>query len=370
MAAVSGFVHPLDDRWSRALATAPHDVYATPGYVETDAHAHEAEPTGFLVVEDDRVFLVPLLLRAIGLRGAAPCGAKDAVSPYGYPGVVMNAAARSEPGFVDRCFTLLKEDARRIGVCSVFVRAHPLLNAGLSADVEDLVIVRNGATVSIDLTLSEERRWASMRKGHTNAINQAVRAGYEVDIAAGLEHFDVLAEVYGETLERLGAASRDEFDRDRLHRLASLGEARIAVARLGSVTAAAYLFYECNGFVQMHVGGTRSAYMRPSPSNLLIHAVARWSQERGNLVVHLGGGVGSSETDSLFRFKTGFSPARHDYCTVRVVTDRPYYDRLVSTRAQVRDGTDIDGSGSGFFPAYRAGMAPGVPGVGRMAAAS
>ena len=349
----AGLVHPSDERWSRALASAPHDVYATADYVLADAEINATEPSGFLVVDEDRVFLLPLLIRDVELVGSDTARAKDAISPYGYPGIVLSPAARQTPGFVDCCLARLREEARARDIVSIFVRVHPWLNADLTSLVERFEVTPNGATVSIDLDRPEPDIWSAMRKGHTNAINKATRVGYDVDIGAVGDQFDDLALAYRETLERLGQASKDESDLDRLRRFASLDEARVAVARLHGEVAGAYLFFECNGIVQMHLGGTRTEFMKLSPSHLLIHRVALWAKGRGNHIAHLGGGVGGSTTDSLFKFKSGFSPTRCPYETLRIVTDRPRYERLIDARARHLGEPRDSLLRCEYFPAYR-----------------
>jgi hypothetical protein len=72
--------------------------------------------------------------------------------------------------------------------------------------------------------------------------------------------------------------------------------------------------------------------------------VRRWAAERGDRVIHLGGGRGGSN-DSLFAFKARFSPRRHEFYTGRWVLDPRRYDRL----AQLAPDPD-----PGYFPPYRA----------------
>ena len=74
-----------------------HDVYHTQAYVQADGVRLDALPTAFVVAEGDRLFFLPLLLRSLR-HLPAPIhdggGALvDAVSPYGYPGILLNAAA-------------------------------------------------------------------------------------------------------------------------------------------------------------------------------------------------------------------------------------------------------------------------------------
>ena len=365
----AGFIHPMDERWAGALAVARHDVYDTPAYLVADAGGQGAEPSGFFAADGDRIFLLPLLLRTVPGCTAGGDADRDAISPYGYPGLVLSDAARETPGFVACCLRTFGAQARERRIRSAFIRLHPLLNDDIEAQLGDEVATTNGTTVSIDISLSDREAWASMRKGHTNAINKGIRAAYTVEIAPALDLLDSFADVYADVLGRLGSFANDAFDPERLRVFSSLEHAYVAVAWLDGVAAGAYLFYCHDGIVQMHLGGVRTAYMRPSPSHLLIWSVSRWAGSRGDRVMHLGGGVGGSGSDSLFTFKSGFASRRHRYQTLRLVPDPERYALLVEARARVLDQSPAQLTNSGFFPAYRSGMpVPGPLGVAQIVA--
>jgi hypothetical protein len=252
----TAWIGPTDEEeWTRALSRARHDVYHTAAYVRTAAESEAAEATAFIVDDDGRFFFLPLLLRAV--PGAAT-PMFDAVSPYGYPGPLLNDEARKSDGFVQECIDALREELRARDICSAFVRTNPILNEGLGDLLHDEALVASGQTVSIDLTQSAESLWASMRKGHTNAINKARRVGYEVSISPARACFDQFFLVYAETLVRLRAASHYHFTALHLRQLAAMSHAYIALAVVGAEVVGAYLLFECNGIVQMHLGGPRA----------------------------------------------------------------------------------------------------------------
>jgi hypothetical protein len=350
-------IDPLDGTWLSALERAVQDVYARPQYVIADARRLDAEPVGCLVNDGERSFLLPLLLRRVCHDdGACYATFRDATSPYGYPGVMLSAAASASEGFADACFQATLEALREIEVCALFVRLHPLLNAPVMAQLQRYAVTQNGLTVSIDLEQSETLMWAAMSKGHTNAINRARRAGFEIEISPAHRRIHDLVPVYAETMERLGAVSSYRFGPDHFERLAELDEAFVAVAIADGEIAGGYLFFESHGIIQMHLGGPRTQYMKPSPSHLLIYSVAVWGRARGNTVVHLGGGVGGSVDDSLFGFKAGFSPRRHAYATLRLIADQERYSAVTRMRALCLGTTPDELVNSGFFPAYRAAL--------------
>ncbi|MGE0878449.1 MAG: GNAT family N-acetyltransferase [Acidimicrobiia bacterium] len=346
----TSFVSCDDARWHDIVGEIPHDVYATPPFVRIESARLDAEATGLVIERGDRIMFVPLLLRSIPIGSSAHF---DAVSPYGYPGVVVSDAGASDPEFIGDAARALSAALRERGVVSVFLRMHPLLDRHI-VESGAFPVVDNGVTVSIDTRKDDVELWAGMSKGHTNAIHKARRAGYEMEIGGDRRHVEEFMVVYRETMTRIGSAITSDFEPAYLEELASLEQAHVAVARLDGEIAGAYLFYATGPIGQMHLGGTRSAFMKPSPSHFLIHAVALWCRERGLHRLHLGGGVGGSANDSLFTFKAGFSPDRHRFATARIVTDPGAYDDLVTARADELQCQPGDLHDSGFFPAYRA----------------
>ncbi len=125
-------------------------------------------------------------------------------------------------------------------------------------------------------------------------------------------------------------------------------ELHLCVVEKAGVVAATGLFVETDGIVQYHLSGTGGDFRDIQPTKLMMHFARAWARERGDYVLHLGGGVGGA-ADSLMHFKTGFSPLRHVFTTLRVVIDEEEYHRLVVGPP----------SGPGFTRAIR--LLPDVP---------
>ncbi len=324
---------PGAPEWDRVLGSYPHDFHHEPGYAALCA-AHEAGTPRALYVQDgDRRMLLQLLLRD-GL---------DGVSPYGYPGPIGDA------DFFTDALQAGLERARSEGLVSIFVRLHPLLNAIPPADVGTLV--HHGATVSIDLRLSDEAMWSQTRADHRNQINRAIRMGHTASIDTEFVRYDEFQGVYRSTMRRVGASDYYLFDEAYFAELHSvLGDRlHLCVVEIDGAFAGGGLFVETDGLVQYHLSGMAEAFVRDRPTKLMLHFARGWAKERGDTRLHLGGGVGGSE-DSLFDFKAGFSPDRHPYHTLRLVADTARYAELVRERDPQADPRDL----RGYFPAYRA----------------
>jgi CelD/BcsL family acetyltransferase involved in cellulose biosynthesis len=326
--------------WEEIVRRVPHDFYHRPAYVALSAE-HEGGAARALLVEDGpRGMLLPLVIRPI------PGSTSDATSPYGYPGPLVWGT--SEPGFESDAFRAGIEHLGSEGVVALFVRLHPLLDAVPPVGVGRLVT--HGETVSIDLSRSSDELLAQMRTNHRRDVGKALRSGYVARVDETWGHFDTFVRLYRETMERLSAEERYMFDESYFRKLrTALGPSlSLWLVMTGENVAAAVLFVETAGIVQYHLAGSDEKYAHARPTKLLIHAVSGWARERGDMRLHLGGGVGGAD-DSLLHFKAGFSDDRHVFRTLRVVVDEGEYARLVAAGDAARDPGDLDG----FFPLYR-----------------
>jgi len=125
----------------------------------------------------------------------------------------------------------------------------------------------------------------------------------------------------------------------------ALGERiHLCTVSRGDQVASAGLFSELNGIVQYHLGGTKDEFLQDSPMKLMFDFARRFAKERGNRVLHLGGGVGG-QADPLLHFKAGFSQLRHRFHTYRLVTNEAEYARLCHQ-------TGVTTNAEGYFPPF------------------
>jgi Acetyltransferase (GNAT) domain len=116
------------------------------------------------------------------------------------------------------------------------------------------------------------------------------------------------------------------------------------------------LVVEYHGVVQAHLAGTDPAFRAVSPLKLLFDEVRLWARNRNNKTFHLGAGR-SGQEDSLFAFKSRFSPRRHPFVTGRWILDRGAYLRLIEERKKYTAQMGKTVLDTGYFPWYRAPLA-------------
>lgn len=343
----------LDDpAWNETLASTPHDVYHTPAYVRTEARRMQAEGEAVVVTDGDRQLFLPYLLRSGGMSLPDDCDSpRDIVSPYGYPGILLNEPGRNSQ-FAAEAWMALCEDWRQRGICSAFLRMHPILGAGFEELFPPGTLLDSGDTVAVNLYLDRETIWGQISKNHRRTLEKCRKLGFTTRFLPLRDVLDSFIDIYEQTMDRVGARDSYYFGRDYFSALADMPGVECCVVESGGVTIAACLLFESHGIVQFHLGGTATEFYSQSPFHFCLNQAILWSKERGNHWLHFGGGVGGSD-DQLMKFKAGFSPLRFHFQTARVILNEPVYLQLVEATARSNGTSPGALLASNYFPAYR-----------------
>jgi Acetyltransferase (GNAT) domain len=282
--------------------------------------------------------LAPMLVREIG---AGP--ERDAISPYGYPGLVeggRGGARRSLPavaptGAPPTSLALAPEsvDLSATGLVTIFLR-HTLGEPPLTGASE-----RNVVQIA-DPTLP-----AKSRPSDRNQINKNLRRGYAVRIVPGLETSATEREgflaAYEQTMRRAGATERYFFGAAYFDLILSSPATWLALALgPGGEVAAASIAARSDGFLHYYLSGTADSHLRDSPMKNVVASLVELAAEL-ELPLNLGGGI--TRGDRLEEFKRGFANREMPWRSSEIVCDADAYARL---SAGVEAGE--------FFPAYRA----------------
>jgi Acetyltransferase (GNAT) domain len=276
--------------------------------------------------------LAPLVVREIG-DGPE----RDAVSPYGYPGIgsgrvrgssrYAGASAHSiDPAAVDFSAT---------GLISVFIR-HTL---------EEPLPLAGSAERNV-VQIADPALPAKSRPSDRNQINKNLRNGYAIRLVPGPgsapEERAGFLEAYEQTMRRAGAPERYFFGARYFDRILGAESTWLALALSpeGEI-AAASIAARSDGFLHYYLSGSADAHLRDSPMKNVVASLVEHSAELG-MPLNLGGGL--SRGDRLEEFKRGFANREQAWRTSEIVCDPAAYERLSSGHP----------GASAFFPAYRA----------------
>ena len=358
-------------QWREILTVIKHDIYQLPEYVALEANRTNTIPQAFLAVENDKIFFVSYLLRSCQdiinkyskflspeqRNSRLATEVFDVISPYGYPGILLNKAAKQDSDFCNLALEKFRNYLQEQKICSGFFRLHPILNKNWHQIFAPDTFIENGTTVSIDLTPTKEEIWNHTKSSHRNKINRCTKKfGLIAKITNFSQGIDEFCQLYEETMARVIANDiYYSFNKKYFQKMASMIEDHLYLCLVNTPSGeivSAGLYTECGGIVQAAFGGISNNFVKQSPSILEIDTVRWWAKEQGYQYLHLGGGVGGSE-DSVYKFKAGFSQQRHPFLTLRIICDRNKYNYLVNLKAQTANISAEKLENSNFFPAYR-----------------
>ncbi|HEX6456425.1 MAG TPA: GNAT family N-acetyltransferase [Solirubrobacterales bacterium] len=248
---------------------------------------------------------------------------RDAVSPYGYPGLVGSTAG-VDPAAIDFSGT---------GLVSVFIR-HALGPSPLI-----------GATERNVVQIADPELPAKSRPSDRRQVRRNLEAGYELELVLGSETASEqragFNEVYEQTMRRTGAAGHYFFGLSYFDRILAADRTWLVLLRSpDGDLAAASIAAVSDGYLHYYLSGSADDHLRSAPMKNVVARLVELSSELG-LPLNLGGGITAG--DALEEFKRGFANRRQAWLTSELVCDREKYERLSAGR-----------EAGGFFPAYRA----------------
>ena len=270
------------------------------------------------IESDEGELLAPLIVREID--GTEE---RDAISPYGYPGLA-GSIANLDPAAIDFSAT---------GLVSAFVR-HALGPSPLTGASE-----RNIVQIA-DPALPPKSRPSDRRQ-----VRRNLEAGYALDLVPGAattpEQRAGLLDVYEQTMRRTGAAPHYFFGAAYFDRILEAGRTWLALAAAADGTlAAAAVAAVSDGYLHYYLSGSADSHLREAPMKNVVTRLVEHSAGLG-LPLNLGGGIAAG--DALEEFKRGFANRRQPWLTSELVCDAQAYARLSAGR-----------EAAGFFPVYRA----------------
>jgi hypothetical protein len=310
---VSAFVARAELLEDGGAAAADDQFFRSRPFLEAEGATHTLRIEG-----DEGELVAPLIVREI-----EDGGGRDAISPYGYPGLV-GSIEDLDPHAIDFSAT---------GLVSAFVR-HALGPAPLTGTSE-----RNVVQIA-DPELPPKSRPSDRRQ-----VRRNLEAGYVLDLVPGTETTaDQRAgflDVYEQTMRRTEAAPHYFFGAAYFDRVLEAQPTWLALAAAGDGTlAAASIAAVSDGYLHYYLSGSADSHLREAPMKNVVTRLVEHSADLG-LPLNLGGGIAPG--DALEEFKRGFANRQQPWLTSELVCDAEAYARLSRGR-----------EAGGFFPAYRA----------------
>lgn len=330
-----------DSRWSEIVSkSVNYDFYHTQSYHQLET---EKKPVLFVAFLDQNFIAVPILIREIPNSNYHDC-----TSTYGYCGPISSVEyEKIPPEHIAYFQTQLLDYFKKNSIVSAFFRLHPIYNNSIVlSGFGNLVDVNK--TVLINTLATDDEQRKSYRKSIIYEINQLRKSDNIVFEATKKEAINEFVVLYRSTMKKVAATSEYYFDEEYFTNFLNCKDFEKIILlskQNGNITAGA-IFTITNGVMQYHLSGSKEYSGKHSPMKLIIDEARSIATNRKCKFLHLGGGFGGSDIDSLFQFKSGFSDLRCNFKNWNLIVDKKIYKQLTL----LNNSYDTDSS---FFPLYR-----------------
>lgn len=328
--------------WDNVLKKVEYyDFYHTYDYHELSKADNEI-PMLIKYSEGPTIIALPLLSRNI--KGTVY---KDATSVYGYAGPITKNLPDT---FNNRDFQKkLMDYFHKNNFVSVFSRLNPFISEQCKTLKNIGSIVNQGKIVNINIQEDIEIQRQLFQSRLKTHINKA-RRHCSIKKATTEEDIQEFINIYYENMDRVNAKNSYYFNKDYFQKIIDSSdfesEILLAVDNETGQTIAGSQFIMTNGIVQYHLSGTKNDFLHLMPTKLLIDEMRIIATLKGLKFFNLGGGLGGSDEDSLFNFKSSFSKDFKDFNLWKYIVNQEVYDELVLKKGITEEME--------YFPLYRA----------------
>ena len=324
-----------DKEWQEIISKSKnYDFYHTSIFHKID----NTFTSRLLYFGDENNFIaLPIVLRPIENTSYF-----DITSVYGYSGPFYTYEKNFENDLIDFFQHNFKQFCVKNQVISVFSRLHPLLEQqSILKNIGEIVELNK--TISIVLTNKEiaKRNYRSSLK---QELKQIENDEVIVEVATSEDEIDQFIEIYYETMNRVKAENYYYFEKPYFLEFLKNNEfnAELLVARKNGLMIAGAIFTSTNQLMQYHLAGTVNNSLKIKAMKTIVDKAIDSGISRGMSELHLGGGVGGSDDDNLFLFKSSFSKDFKRFSIWKYVINKEIYDKLSKGKAE-----------SNYFPLYR-----------------
>ena len=335
-------------RWQSYVDLLPHecrDVILTPAYYRIQEVAGGRGRCA--VYGDGEAFVIQPFMH----RDIAGSFLTDITSPYGFGGPFVghhNVGGVSESAIVelwklfDAEFSKWRANESVVSeYCALPPHVWEYQAVALRAAGVDVRETKEAALIRVDR--SDDEILADAHESRRQLLGRARRDGL---MAAPYDDAGGFHERYAASMNVKEAAARWRLSESYFRSHDALMPDRGVMISVGRECAAIVLF---GGRIAHYHFAARAPKASPGSGEMLIMAACRAARIAGATWLNLGGGLTSSHDDSLWKYKSSWTPHRAAVRHYTRIFDQAAYESLTVAASQPLGAT--------WFPAYRAGEA-------------
>lgn len=313
-----------------------YDFYHLSSYHKLDENGEAKLLCAF---HENDFICIPLIIRKINNTNYF-----DATSVYGYVGPL---SSRKPIDLPQELIISFQENISQYfisnNIICAFSRLHPLIsNKKILEGLGEIECLGN--TISIDLNLPAELQRRQYSRAYKHYFNKAETRKIEFSTDKNDENIEFFIDFYYKTMKRLNAYKSYYFSRNYFYDFikATEFEVDLITAKYSGKKIAGAIFTRTSDIMQYHLSASDIDYNWLSPTKAIIDYARQIGNEHGINQLHLGGGFGADENNSLFFFKRGFSKNFTPFYIWKYIVNEKIYNELASNY-----------NDNNFFPAYR-----------------
>lgn len=317
-----------------------YDFYHTYDYNKLGSSNRE-KPILIKYIENDVIIGLPLIIRDIYSTIY-----KDATSVYGYVGPISKGI---ESDFDNSNFVKqLQHYFNNNNIISVFSRLNPYIISQDKILSGIGTLTPQGKVVNIEINTSLEEQRSKYRSRLKSYINKS-RKECSIKIADSDKELKKFIELYYHNMDRVNAKKYYYFSKNYFKQILKSKDFNsvilLVIHNETNKIIGGSIFITTNNIVQYHLSGTDVKYSKLNPTKLLIDEMRIMASQQGKKCFNLGGGLGGSDVDSLFHFKSSFSKDYKQFNLWKWITNKKVYNELVLSKTENKQ--------SDYFPSYR-----------------
>ncbi|WP_298537838.1 GNAT family N-acetyltransferase [uncultured Algibacter sp.] len=317
-----------------------YDFYHTYDYNKLGSSSTE-KPILIKYIENDIIIGLPLIIRDIYSTIY-----KDATSVYGYVGPVSKGIGNDfdNSNFIKH----LKNYFNDNNIISVFSRLNPFIKNQDRILFDIGSLTPQGKVVNIEISKPLEEQRSKYRSRLKTYINKS-RKECSIKIANSEKELKTFIDLYYQNMDRVNAKKYYYFSKNYFKQILNSKDFAatilLVIHNKTNKIIGGSIFITTNRIVQYHLSGTDLEYSKLNPTKLLIDEMRIKASQEGKKYFNLGGGLGGSDTDSLFHFKSSFSKDYKQFYLWKWITNKEVYNELVMSKTENKQ--------SDYFPSYR-----------------
>ncbi|MDF2183728.1 GNAT family N-acetyltransferase [Grimontia hollisae] len=225
----------------------------------------------------------------------------DLETPYGYGGPLSNS---DEPDFLQRAFCAYRHYCQQQNIVCEFIRFHPFNPLAENKKYFDMHVPERQVVI-VDLEQSSDERRKQYSKTTRNIIKKAAK---NLSVCTNQIPVSEFMSMYYQTMKKNTATDFFYFKESYFDALMQIeGVSLLATKKQDNYVSIG--FFMCgHELAHYHLSANNQELAKENGNYLLLDSAFEHAKALGCRYMMLGGGRTSSSEDSLFKFKSKFSP--------------------------------------------------------------